>query len=208
MVARQLGIDRAVLVGYSMGGPISLTITRRHPDFVAGIVVQATALEWLATRRDRWQWRFLPVLGSLLRSRWYPAFLRGGLPRLIPTGHELNAVPRRGSKRRSTAATRTRSPKRGGRSSSFDARTWARSLEVPAGSLITTKDRLVRPRKQRALAAALSAEIRELGADHSAPSELPGQFSSLTVELVADVVGRSALSGSTAVTEPRVNVAT
>jgi pimeloyl-ACP methyl ester carboxylesterase len=206
-VARQLGIDRAVLVGYSMGGPISLTITRRHPDFVAGIVVQATALEWLATRRDRWQWRFLPVLGSLLRSRWYPAFLRGGLPRMIPTGHELNpylpwleAEIHRGDSHTITQA--------GWALSSFDARTWARSLEVPAGSLITTKDRLVRPRKQRALAAALSAEIRQLGADHSAPWELPCQFSSLTVELVADVVGRSVLSGSTAVTEPRVNVAT
>ena len=47
-VARQLGIERAVLVGYSMGGPIALTIARRHPAFVTGVVVQATALEWLA----------------------------------------------------------------------------------------------------------------------------------------------------------------
>ena len=200
-VARQLGIDRAVLVGYSMGGPIALTITRRYPEFVSGVVVQATALEWLETRRDRWQWRFLPVLGSLMRSRWFPVFLRGGLPRLIPTGHDLapylpwfESEIHRGNSRTITEA--------GWALSSFDARTWARGLGVPAGSLITTKDRLVRPRKQRALAAALGAEIRELGADHSAPWEQPRQFSSLTVELVRAVVGRAALDDS------RVNVAT
>jgi 3-oxoadipate enol-lactonase len=205
-VARQLGVERAVLVGYSMGGPIALTITRRHPDFVAGVVVQATALEWLETRRDRWQWRFLPVLGSLLRSRWYPAFLKGGLPRLIPTGHDLEPyLPwleseiHRGDSHTITEAGRALSR--------FDSRTWARSLDIPAGSLITTKDRLVRPRKQWALAAALGSEVRELAADHSAPWEQPAQFSSLTVELVSDVVARSTFADST-LDDSRVNVAT
>ena len=51
---------------------------------------------------------------------------------------------------------------------------------------------MVRPRKQRALAAALGAEIRELAGDHGAPWEEPRQFSSLTVELVNGVVERSA----------------
>jgi pimeloyl-ACP methyl ester carboxylesterase len=190
-VARELGIEHVVLVGYSMGGPIALTICRRHPGFATGVVVQATALEWLETRRDRWQWRFLPVLSSLLRSRWYPRFLTGGLPRLIPDGHELTSYLawfaseiRRGDSHTITQA--------GHALSSFDARQWASSLKIPAGSLITTKDRLVRPRKQRALAAALNAEIRELPGDHLAPWEKPRQFSSLTVELVAGVVERSA----------------
>ena len=200
-VARQLGIERALLVGYSMGGPVALTIARRHREFVSGVIVQATALEWLESRRDRWQWRFLPVLGSLLRSRWFPVFLRGGLPRLIPTGHDLEPyLPwfeseiHRGNSRTITEA--------GWALSSFDARTWAPGLGLPAGSLITTKDRLVRPRKQRALAAALGAEVRELRADHSAPWEQPVQFSSLTVELVNAVAARAALGDS------RVNVAT
>ena len=199
-VARQLGIDRVVVVGYSMGGPISLTISRRHPGFVSGIVVQATALEWLETRRERLRWRFLPVLGSLLRSRWYPAFLHGSLPRLIPTDHELTpylgwleAEIQRGNSRTITEAGRALS--------SFDARGWARDLGLPAGSLITTKDRLVRPRKQRALAAALGAEIRELPGDHGAPWEEPRQFSSLTVELVNEVVDRSIDASRKASTE-------
>ena len=38
----------------------------------------------------------------------------------------------------------------------YDARPWASSLGVPAASLVTTRDRLVPPRKQRALAEALA----------------------------------------------------
>jgi 3-oxoadipate enol-lactonase len=188
-VARQLGVERAILVGYSMGGPISLTMAKRYPEFAAGIVVQATALEWLESRRERWMWRFLPILGSLVRSRWYPTFLHNGLPRIVPASHELapylawlEAEIERGNPRTITQA--------GWALSRFDSRAWAGGLDVPAGSLITTRDRLVRPVKQRALARALGAEVRELRADHSAPWEHPGQFASLTVELVTDVVAR------------------
>jgi 3-oxoadipate enol-lactonase len=188
-VARQLGVDQAILVGYSMGGPIALTIAERHPDFAAGIVVQATALEWSASRRERWQWRLLPVLGSLVRSRWYPTFLHNGLPRIVPASHELapflawlEAEIERGNPRSITQA--------GWALSRFDSRSWAGALGIAAGSLITTNDHLVRPAKQRALASALNAEVRELRADHSAPWEVPGQFASLTVELVMDVAAR------------------
>ncbi len=189
-VARRLGIEQAVLVGYSMGGPISLTIARRHPSFVTGIVVQATALEWLATRLDRWKWRFLPVLGSMLRSRWYPTFLHSGLPRLITTGHELEPyLPWLESEiQRGNATTITQA---GWALSRFDARPWVGELDVPTAALITTRDRLVRPAKQRQLAAALGAVIRELPADHSATLTEPVQFASLTAELVDGVIARS-----------------
>ena len=192
-VARQLGIERAVLVGYSMGGPIALTIARRHADFVAGIVVQATALEWLASRRERWRWRFLPILASVLRSRWYPTFVHSGLPRIVTTGHDLEpylswleAEVHRGDATTITQAGRALSR--------FDSRQWAGDLDVPAGSLITTRDRLVTPRKQRRLASVLGAHTRELAADHGAPWEQPRQFASLTAELVDDVIARSAVS--------------
>ena len=69
--------------------------------------------------------------------------------------------------------------------SRYDARPWASTLGVPAGSLITTKDRLVRPWKQRALAQALGARVRELPADHLAALSDPVSFATLTVELIA-----------------------
>ena len=38
-----LGTGPAIVVGYSMGGPISLLLARQHPDLVAGLVEEATA---------------------------------------------------------------------------------------------------------------------------------------------------------------------
>ena len=189
-VARRLGVERAIVVGYSMGGPIALTIAQRHRDFVSGIVVQATALEWMATRRERWRWRFLPLLSSMLRSRWYPTFLHSGLPRIVTTGHELEPYLAwlEAEVQRGDATTITQA---GWALSRFDARPWVGSIDVPAGALITTRDHLVRPKKQRQLAAGLGANVREMVADHGAPWEQPGQFASLTAELVADVVARS-----------------
>ena len=93
---------------------------RRSPVAIArssaGIVVQATALEWLASRRERWQWRFLPMLGSLLRSRWYPGVPPRRPATMISDRARPRAVPRLARSRRSTVATRTRSPRRDGRS--------------------------------------------------------------------------------------------
>jgi hypothetical protein len=64
-------------------------------------------------------------------------------------------------------------------------------LAKPAGALITTRDHLVKPRKQRALAAALGAEVREVVGDHMVMWKLPEQFANATVELVEAVAAES-----------------
>ncbi len=64
---------------------------------------------------------------------------------------------------------------------------WAKDLDVPAAMLISTKDRLVKPRKQRQLAAALRATVVEVEMDHLGALERPVQFASATVELVSSV---------------------
>ena len=68
--------------------------------------------------------------------------------------------------------------------SQYDARSWAGALGTPAAAVVTTKDRLVFPRKQRALAVALNAAIVELPGDHLAPWEQPAAFSAATVQAV------------------------
>ena len=81
-VVRALGVTPVIAVGYSMGGPIALHLTRRHPEVVAGVVVQATALEWSDTWRERALWRVLPMAGSWLRSRGYRRYLNRAVPKL------------------------------------------------------------------------------------------------------------------------------
>ena len=194
-VLRELGETQVVAIGYSMGGPISMLLARRHPDLVAGLITQATALEWNATLRERMQWRWLPVMGAVLRSRVAGRFMKRFLEKMLAEGHSLQQyIPwLRGESQRADIGTVQEAGKALG---GYDATDWAGTLDIPAGMLITTKDRLVRPRKQRALANALGAEVREIATDHLGPWEQPDQFSSATLELLSLVapLGSAAVS--------------
>ncbi len=82
---------------------------------------------------------------------------------------------------------------------SVDA-SWSSTWSAPAESVatvITTKDRLVRPVKQRALARALGATIRELAGDYLAPVSRPDAFAARTVELVMAVATASSIDQPT-----------
>jgi 3-oxoadipate enol-lactonase len=185
-ILRHLGDSNVVAIGYSMGGPISMLLTRRHPDLVAGLITQATALEWNATMRERLQWRWLPAMGAVLRSRHAGRFMKRFLEKMLADGHGLKQyIPwLRGESQRADIGTIVEAGKALG---AYDATAWAGSLGVPAGMLITTNDRLVKPRKQRALATALGADVREIATDHLGPWEQPDQFSSATIELLSIV---------------------
>jgi len=181
-----LGVGPVITVGYSMGGPISLHLARRRPELVSALVVQATALEWRATRRERLRWKGVRLLGPILRSWLYPRGLRFGLAKLLQPGHPLRplvpwleAETARGDSRAIVHA--------GHALSRYDAREWAHLLGKPAASLITTADRLVEPSKQRELARSLGAHEIELAADHLAPWELPVEYAEAMVELIESV---------------------
>jgi 3-oxoadipate enol-lactonase len=188
-VLEVLGIPRVITVGYSMGGPISMWFARRHRERVQGLAVQATALEWSATLSERMTWLWLPVLGATLRSWAYPRYVRRLIPRIIPVGHQLEPyLPwilgemQRGSPHAIVEA--------GKALRHHDARSWAASLEVPASALVTTRDRLVKPRKQRALAAALGATTQEFHADHFCTLAQPDLYAAHVVTQVDELVAR------------------
>ncbi len=79
---RALGIGPVITVGYSMGGPISVLLTKAHPDLVEGMVLQATAMEWRATRSERIRWKTIRLIGPVLRSWAFPSSLRSGMHKL------------------------------------------------------------------------------------------------------------------------------
>jgi 3-oxoadipate enol-lactonase len=163
-----------------------MRLAQRHPALVTGLVVQATGLEWSGTRRERLLWRLFPITGSWLRSRGHRRYLKRAVSRLLGAGHTLEPyVPWLVSEMSRNDAFAMVDAGRA--LSRYDARPWASSLEVPAGSLITTRDHLVRPSKQRALAAALDATVRELRADHLAALSEPVAFTALTIELIEAV---------------------
>ena len=200
-VVSGLGIGRVIALGYSMGGPIALHLTHRHPDLVGGLVLQATALEWRSTLRERLVWRFLPIMGAAMRSWTQPLLLRRGIHYLITESSDY--APYREWFVAETMRNEPRVMIEAGRAlSRYDAREWAPTLGVPAAMLISTKDRLVRPRKQRELARALNARVVEVAMDHLGAIDMPDQFASATVELVGSVAAVLAAPSATPLIAP------
>jgi pimeloyl-ACP methyl ester carboxylesterase len=189
-----LGLGPVVAVGYSMGGPISMLLARRHPELVRGLVVQATAMDWKNTWKDRLLWRVLPIAGSWLRSKGYRRYLNRAVPKIIG-GQDGEEQPVRAYIPWLVSEMSRNDPfvmvEAGRALAWFDARPWASSLGVTAASLITTADHLVPPRQQWALAAALGATTRQLDVDHFGPLSHPREFADLTVELIEDVRQRA-----------------
>lgn len=188
LLVQSLGLAEVVTVGYSMGGPISLLLTQRHPQLVRALVVQATALEWRAKWYERLEWKTVHVMGPVLRSSMFPRWMRWGIRRLLGPNHPLEQyVPWLACE---LSRNDTFSLVHAGQSlSRYDARVFASALGKPAASMVTTRDRLVKPRKQRALADALNAFVVEVPDDHLASWTSPDAFAKATVQLVQHVVG-------------------
>jgi len=165
-VADALGIDRLVAVGYSMGGAIAQLVWRRHPRRVRGLVLCATSTAFRVTPRERVKAaalrastpvsRLVPALGrryvgaTLLRRfdgspmrQWAVAELRRHHPAAI-----LDC-----------AATVAR----------FSSGPWIGTVDVPTAVVVTTRDVLVPPERQLALARAVpGATVHPVDADHGA----------------------------------------
>jgi 3-oxoadipate enol-lactonase len=192
-VLRELGVSGAIVVGYSMGGPIALLLAQRHPDLVAALVPQATALEWRATLYERLVWRGLALWELGRRVGTFDIFVERVIreavkyaPEVEPYAPWLVAEFRRGFASWLAEAGRALSE--------FDARPFAGSLGVPAVVCVTTTDRLVRPQKQRQLAEALHAETVEIRGDHGVPVMRGDRYTKGTLAAVDLVAARAGLS--------------
>jgi 3-oxoadipate enol-lactonase len=186
VLLRQLETGRVVVVGYSMGGPVGMLLARRHQEQVAALVMQATALEWRQAAHERAVWRLLPVFDLGLRFGAGADLVERILRQAVREAPDLDgyrpwlaAEFRRAAARDLVAA--------GHALSRYDARPWAEQLDIPAAVLVTTRDRLVRPAKQRELARALRATVLEIDADHDLPLVKGGEYARLTRLAVDEV---------------------
>jgi pimeloyl-ACP methyl ester carboxylesterase len=186
----QLKAGPVIVVGYSMGGPVALLLARQHPGQVAALVMQATALEWRRTARERMVWRLLPVLEAGLRLGTGAGLVERLLRQAIEQAPELDihrpwlaAEFRRGLARELADAGRALSR--------YNAQPWAAQLNLPAVSLITTSDRLIPPAKQRELAKAPHAHIIEVDAGHDLPLLNSNDYAHLT-KLAIDTAAAAA----------------
>jgi 3-oxoadipate enol-lactonase len=165
-----LGTGPVIAAGYSMGGPIAQLMARDHPASVRGLVLSATALEW-RDPRTRVVWSLMGIarlaLGLAPHATWRAGLRRAGFPDSAATTW-VAAELSRGSARDLAEAGREL-----GR---FDARSWVRSLDVPAAVIVMTQDRDVPPDKQHALARALGVPGFEVHGSHLAVATRADEF--------------------------------
>ena len=181
-----LGVRRAIVAGYSMGGAIALLLWKRRPDLVGGLVLSATALEWRSRVRERVLWRSLVLLDMVMRVGSGDGFVQRYLREAMADSPEVGELRawvggelKRGYSRDVAAAGRALSH--------FDARPFAGSIDVPCATVLTTADRLVPPSKQRELTTSLGAEEFIVEGDHDAPLVKAKEFAAAMADAVAAV---------------------
>lgn len=196
---RHLGIDRALVVGYSLGSAVAQAMAGRHRDLVAGLVLMAGELggrrrphEKVYDRIGGWQ----GTAQRLTTGRW-------GAHRLVSKAAKEN--PAAESLRPWLVAEMERghagSLREAGRAlARFDGRAIAEDAEVPATVVITRRDRLVRPLRQERLAEAWRARTIDVDADHDAPVAQPEAFTEALLAAIAQTA-EAASSASAVLTK-------
>jgi pimeloyl-ACP methyl ester carboxylesterase len=184
---RHLGLGPAVVVGYSMGGAIALLLCHRHPALVAGIVFSATALEWRESAKDRLVWRGMTIFEVALRNGTGDGLVERVLRETVEDSPTLESYRAwvTGEFHRGYPADLAGA---GRALSTYDGRTLAADVDVPCAVVVTTRDQLVPPRKQRRLAQATRARIFEIDGDHLAPFNRGPQFAAALRAAVDHVV--------------------
>jgi pimeloyl-ACP methyl ester carboxylesterase len=180
-IVRNQGIERALVVGYSMGGPIGCLLARDHADLVAGLVLCATAPDWQEPNMKR-GWRLMGLLrlelGLFPNAAWRAGLRALGLPDEAGTTWAAAELSR-GSARDISEAGREL-----GR---YDGRPWLGGLGAPRAVIVTAEDDLVPPRKQRELAALLGVRAREVPGTHLAVVNRAEEFGAALLEALAEV---------------------
>lgn len=181
-----LEVERAIVVGYSMGGPIATLLAARHPEKAAGLVLAATALEWHESLSERARWRLMGLLSVMLR--WQAGRLL--LAHIMGDAGEVSEVILEhrswleGEFRRSDP---TDLAEAGRALSRYDGRPQVAMVTCPVAVVITTSDTLVAPRKQRALADACGAAVFEFDGDHDSAIVHSEGFAKVTQEAIHSV---------------------
>jgi pimeloyl-ACP methyl ester carboxylesterase len=154
----ELGIDDAIAVGYSMGGPIAQLLWHRHPEKVSGLVFAATSNRFVPGVRERMAFvtAVSAIAGSTRVGQLATRIPLGPLQRQIPPGVRARpdsltrwagAEMRRHDPRMVTEALAA--------TTNFDSRRWLSTVDVPTTLVVTTKDRAVPAQEQLRLLLAI-----------------------------------------------------
>ena len=183
-IAGALGIERAIVVGYSMGGAVAQATWRRHPDLVAGLVLGATAARFGVSDGQRQDFtlmdrgigpaRLLESVGCSALAwravRWFGDRHAGRA-----ATDDASFDDWAWSETRSGVLSRVLAV--GHDLGGFDATDWLCEVDVPHAVLVCNDDDIVPTVRQRELVDALPAPfVYEMATDHAACVLRPDLF--------------------------------
>ena len=147
-----LGVERAVVVGYSMGGAVAQLAWQRHPDRVAGLVLCSTARNFRGTRREKF---FFPVIAAVMHPLSGYALTR--VERVAETLPDLPSIDAADTTAWSKVEFRSTSawsmPEVLAELGRFNSAPWIGEVDVPTAVVVTERDHTIPERRQRRLAA-------------------------------------------------------
>ncbi len=195
-VAAQLGVERLVVVGYSMGGQVAQLMWRRHPSLVAGLVLCSTARNVSGGPWERSASLLMPSLVTAAMWMPMPGAMRADLVGSALLDTECNPQQRHwalSEMRRTSLVDALAAMQAVGE---FTSHSWIGSVDVPTAVVVTRHDRVVPPRRQWKLAHALpDATVVELDGGHDVFLHSPARFAAAVESACAAVCSdRTAVS--------------
>jgi len=182
------GIERAVLVGFSWGGAVALSVAQRHPDRVTALVLVAS-VGGPGSVDDLDRVLGARLVGPLLALSGLMVLRASRVRRLLASAHsprDPSAVARLPD--RWLSSWRSFVTEQRALLAELPGITAAlRFTDVAAVVLLGEADRLVRPRSQAALAAELprATLVRVAGCGHLLTREVPD----VVAEVILDAAG-------------------
>ncbi len=180
-VLDHLGIERAVIVGYSMGGAVAQLVARSSPHRCAGVVLMATADRFCDSRRDKRQFavfdkgaRVLDALPVSARDRAFDRIAVAACKKypswILDTVKQADPVALLDA---------------GASLGAFDSSEWNATLTPPVAFVYTSRDSVVPPRRQIRLANALGVvHMHSVDADHDLPIRNDPRFARAILKTV------------------------
>lgn len=184
-----VGVERAIPVGYSMGGAIAQLVWHRHRDRVRGLALTATAGQFSDRREERLT--FLGISSLAMLARLTPAQARNWLSsqlylrRLAGTWNDWALRELADHDWRMILEA-------GGALGRFRSDGWIRNIDVPVGVVVPTHDEVVPVRRQHQLAELIPrARQFDVIAGHDAAVTAPTRFMPVLLDALAWVTARS-----------------
>src|SRR4051794_5474466 len=187
----ELGIERVIPVGYSMGGPIAQLVWHRHHDLVQGMVLCATASRFGQTAARRLGYAIAPSIAAV--SRISPRALPANpIVRQLVASRVADPAMREWVARRQRQTDPLAILQAAGSLARYSSGGWLGGVDVPTAVVLTQFDRLVPRVRQEAMAAAMpGATVHRVLGDHAVCVTRPDLFVPALLDALASVTDRS-----------------